>query len=164
MAANETVSREGLDLRFNPGDFSNVSILADISLHGGTPIEETGWLDGNAGGDYPGSLTGFLASNSDGNALGSLRMVTIQLDTDVGTPVDMVFLNGVSKVVGIIGANNPTADKTISVATFTDGLVTDTSGSESVAGAGAGGSALGITVETETAAATGCTVTLLVLN
>jgi hypothetical protein len=88
--------------------------------------------------------------------------VTIQLDTDVATPVDMVFLNGVSKVVGIIGANNPTADKTISVATFTEGLVTDTSGSESVASTG--GSALGITVETETAAATGCTVTLLVLN
>lgn len=162
MAANETVSREGLDLRFNPGDFSNVSILADVSLHGGTPIEETGWLDGNAGGDYPGSLTGFLASNSDGNALGSLRMVTIQLDTDVATPVDMVFLNGVSKVVGVIGANNPTADKTISVATFTEGLVTDTSGAEAVASAG--GSALGITVETETAASTGCTVTVLVLN
>ena len=162
MAANETVSREGLDLRFNPGDFSNVSILADVSLHGGTPIEETGWLDGNAGGDYPGSLTGFLASNSDGNALGSLRMVTIKLDTDAGTPVDMVFLNGVTKVVGVIGANNPTADKTISVATFTAGKVTDTSGSEAVASTG--GSALGITVETETAAATGCTVTVLVLN
>lgn len=162
MAANETVSREGLDLRFNPGDFSNVSILADVSLHGGTPIEETGWLDGNAGGDYPGSLTGFLASNSDGNALGSLRMVTIQLDTDSADPVDMVFLNGVSKVVGVIGANNPTADKTISVATFTEGKVNDTSGLESVASTG--GSALGITVETETAASAGCTVTVLVLN
>jgi len=163
MAANETVASEGLELRFNPGDFSNVSVVADLGLHAGTPISETGWLDGNSGGSYPGSLTGFTASNSDGNAVGSIRLITIKFDTDVATPVDMVFLSGVSKVLGVVGSNNPTADKTLNIATFTAGLVTDApSGSESVASTG--GSALGFTAETETAAATGCTVTLLVLN
>ena len=162
MAANETVASEGLELRFNPGDFSNVSVVADLGLHAGTPISETGWLDGNTGGSYPGSLTGFVASNSDGNAVGSIRLITIKFDTDAATPVDMVFLSGVSKILGVVGSNNPAADKTLNIATFTAGKVDDTSGSESVASTG--GSALGFTAETETAAATGCTVTLLVLN
>jgi hypothetical protein len=59
--ATETATNKGLTISFDDGDFSTgtVSVLLDLDLRTGTPVDETGWLDGNAGGDYPGSLTGF---------------------------------------------------------------------------------------------------------
>ena len=70
MVATTTTTAKGLSIKVADSDFTLVSILADIDMRQGTPVDETGWLDGNTGGSYPGSLTGFKASNSDGNAVG----------------------------------------------------------------------------------------------
>ena len=77
--AIETATNKGLTISFDDGDFSTgtVSVLLDLDLRTGTPVDETGWLDGNAGGSYPGTLAGFNAANTDGNAAGSMRMVQI---------------------------------------------------------------------------------------
>lgn len=68
-----------MTISFDDGDFTSgtVSVLLDLDMRTGTPVDETGWLNGNAGGSYPGTLTGFTAQNTDGNAVGSMRLVTI---------------------------------------------------------------------------------------
>ena len=76
MVATTTTTDKGLSIKVADSDFTLVSILADIDMRTGTPVDETAWLDGNSGGSYPGTLTGFNAKNVDGKANGSLRMVT----------------------------------------------------------------------------------------
>lgn len=153
--AKTTESENGLTISYETAEFSAIEILADISLHGGTPIDETGWLDGNAGGSYPGSLTGFLASNSDGNALGSLRMVTLSFTLATADAEVFVFTAGCSKIIGVVGTTLAVADKTLSVTT------TET-GDDASPPAKTGGSLSAVELHAEGAGAG--TITLLLLN
>ena len=119
--ATETATNKGLTISFDDADFSTgtVSVLLDLDLRTGTPVDETGWLDGNAGGAYPGSLTGFNAANSDGNAVGSMRLVQIAFTLADAAEQVLVLTAGASKIIGILGTTFAVADKTLS-ATFTN--------------------------------------------
>ena len=111
--ATETYTRKGLTISFETGDFSTgtVSVLLDLDMRTGTPVDETGWLDGNAGGSYPGTLAGFNAANTDGNAVGSMRMVTIQATLADAAEQTMVITAGASKIVAIKGYTFNVTDK-----------------------------------------------------
>mgnify|MGYP003112696681 CR=1 FL=1 len=153
--ADATEVHKGMTIAYETGDFTNgtVDVLLDIDFRTGTPVDETNWLDGNAGGDYPGSLTGFVANNSDGNAAGSMRLVTIAFTLADDAEQTMVFTAGVSKMLGVIGTTFAVADKTLS-ATFTN--------AGTAAYAKTGGALPGITLHGEAAGAG--TVTVLLLN
>ena len=154
--ATETVENKGLTISFDDGDFSTgtVSVLLDLDLRTGTPVDETGWLDGNAGGNYPGSLTGFLASNSDGNAAGSMRLVTIGFTLADAAEQVLVISGGASKIVGVIGSTFSVADKVLSADFTNTGLAP---------AAKTGGSDPAIVLHSETAGGAG-TVTVILLN
>ena len=100
-----TAENKGLTISYDDGDFTNgtVSVLLDLDMRTGTPVDETAWLNGNSGGSYPGSLTGFNASNADGNAAGSMRMVTIQATLADANEQVMTISAGASKIVAITG-------------------------------------------------------------
>ena len=117
----ETKTEKGLTISFDDADFSTgtVSVLLDLDMRTGTPVDETGWLSGNAGGSYPGSLTGFNAKNTDGNAVGSMRMVTIGFTLADAAEQVLVLTAGASKLIGVLGTSFAVADKTLS-ATFTN--------------------------------------------
>tara|TARA_R110001592_G_scaffold98253_3_gene280806 strand:+ start:4796 stop:5260 length:465 start_codon:yes stop_codon:yes gene_type:complete len=117
----ETKTQKGLTISFDDGDFSTgtVSVLLDLDLRTGTPVDETAWLDGNAGGSYPGSLTGFTAQNSDGKAAGSMRLVQIAFTLADAAEQVLVLTAGASKIIGVLGTTFAVADKTLS-ATFTN--------------------------------------------
>jgi len=119
--ATETVTSKGLTISFDDGDFSTgtVSILMDLDMRTGTPVDETGWLSGNSGGSYPGSLTGFNAANADGNAAGSLRMVTIQATLADANEQTMTISAGASKIISIVGYAFNVTDKDLQL-TFTN--------------------------------------------
>lgn len=119
--ATETVTSKGLTISFDDGDFSTgtVSILMDLDMRTGTPVDETGWLSGNSGGSYPGSLTGFNAANADGNAVGSLRMVTIQATLADANEQTMTISGGASKIISIVGYAFNVTDKDLQL-TFTN--------------------------------------------
>jgi hypothetical protein len=119
--ATETKTQKGLTISFDDGDFTTetVSVLLDLDLRTGTPVDETGWLNGNSGGSYPGSLTGFTANNSDGNAVGSMRLVTIGFTLADAAEQTMTISAGASKIIGILGQTFAVEDKTLS-ATFTN--------------------------------------------
>jgi len=90
----------------------------------GTPVDEIGWLNGNTGGSYPGSLTGFQASNSDGNAVGSLRMVTFTVNIVQATTVEpLLFSAGASKILGIVGLASATSAKDVTATMTNTGKV-----------------------------------------
>tara|TARA_R100000008_G_scaffold81750_1_gene65326 strand:- start:2252 stop:2695 length:444 start_codon:yes stop_codon:yes gene_type:complete len=128
MAAT-SIDSGNVKIAFDDGEFSSVSILADLSLHGGSQPGETGWLSGAgaAAGNYPGNLTPFQSTNTDSTNTsgGSLRMVTVQYDKDHASADTMTFsgLNGVplSEIVAIIGQVNGAANDH-DIATFS-GLV-----------------------------------------
>lgn len=153
--ATENKLHKGMTISFDDGDFTTntVSVLLDLDMRTGTPVDETGWLDGNSGGSYPGTLAGFNAANADGNAVGSMRMVTIAFTLADAAVQTMVFTAGVSKVISIIGQTCATADKTLS-ATF--------SNVGTAAFANSGGALPCVTLHGE--AATAGTVTLVLLN
>ena len=119
--ATETYTRKGLTIEFDDGDFSTgtVSVLLDLDMRTGTPVDETGWLSGNAGGSYPGSLTGFTAQNTDGNAVGSMRMVTIQATLADAAEQTLTISAGASKIVAILGYSFNVTDKDLQL-TFTN--------------------------------------------
>ena len=50
-----SIESGNIKIAFDDGEFSSVSILADLSLHGGAQPDETRWLDGAGGtsGKYP---------------------------------------------------------------------------------------------------------------
>ena len=114
--ATETYTRKGLTISFDDGDFTSgtVSVLLDLDMRTGTPVDETGWLDGNAGGSYPGTLAGFNAKNTDGNAVGSMRMVTIAFTLADAAEQVLVLTAGASKAIAILGTTFAVADKTLS--------------------------------------------------
>lgn len=111
----QTATNKGVTFKFDDGDITDVSVLLDLDMRTGTPVDETGWLDGNAGGSYPGSLTGFNAANTDGNAVGSMRLMTVKLDLEAAATEPMIITAGVSKIVAVLGTTMPLADKTLSV-------------------------------------------------
>jgi NAD(P)H-dependent FMN reductase len=123
MVATTTTTEKGLSIKVADSDFTLVDILADIDMRTGTPVDETGWLDGNAGGSYPGSLTGFTAQNTDGNALGSLRMVTFTANIVQATTVEpLLFSAGASKILGIVGIVSATSAKDVTATMTNTGL------------------------------------------
>jgi len=154
--ATETKTEKGLTISFDDADFSTgtVSVLLDLDMRTGTPIDETAWLDGNAGGSYPGSLTGFTAQNADGNAAGSMRMVTIGFTLADGNEQVLVLTAGASKIVGVLGTTFAVADKTLSASFTNTGLAP---------AAKTGGSDPSIVLHSETAGGAG-TVTVILLN
>jgi len=117
----ETKTQKGLTISFDDADFTTgtVSVLLDLDLRTGTPVDETDWLDGNAGGSYPGSLTGFTAQNTDGKAAGSMRLVQIAFTLADAAEQVLVLTAGASKIIGVLGTTFAVADKTLS-ATFTN--------------------------------------------
>jgi len=121
--ATETYTRKGLTISFDDGDFTTgtVSVLLDLDMRTGTPVDETAWLDGGAAaGSYPGALAGFQAKNANTtNAGGNLRMVTIKgtlADTDEQT---LTISAGASKIVSIIGYTYEGTDDALTL-TFTN--------------------------------------------
>ena len=119
--ATETYTRKGLEISFDDGDFSTgtVSVLLDLDMRTGTPVDETGWLSGNSGGSYPGTLTGFTAQNTDGNAVGSMRMVVIQATLADAAEQVLTISAGASKIVAILGYSFNVTDKDLQL-TFTN--------------------------------------------
>jgi len=119
--ATETATSKGLEISFDDGDFSTgtVSILLDLDMRTGTPVDETGWLNGNSGGSYPGTLAGFNANNADGSAVGSMRMVTIQATLADAAEQTMTISAGASKIVAILGYSYNVTDKDLQL-TFTN--------------------------------------------
>ena len=119
--ATETATSKGLEISFDDGDFGTgtVSILLDLDMRTGTPVDETGWLDGNSGGSYPGTLAGFNANNADGSAVGSMRMVTIQATLADANEQTMTISAGASKIVAILGYSFNVTDKDLQL-TFTN--------------------------------------------
>ena len=119
--ATEEYTRKNLTISFDDGDFSRgtVSVLLDLDMRTGTPVDETGWLDGNAGGSYPGTLTGFTAQNTDGNAVGSMRMVTIKATLADAAEQTLTISAGASKIVSIIGYTYEGTDDALTL-TFTN--------------------------------------------
>ena len=117
----ETKTQKGLTISFDDADFTTgtVSVLLDLDLRTGTPVDETDWLDGNAGGSYPGTLTGFNAQNTDGKAAGSMRLVQIAFTLADAAEQVLVLTAGASKIIGVLGTTFAVADKTLS-ATFTN--------------------------------------------
>jgi hypothetical protein len=154
--AKTTESEKGLTISYETGEFSSVEILVDLDMRTGTPVEETGWLDGNSGGTYPGGgLATFTASNADGSAVGSLRLVTIQFTLATTDAEVFVFTAGCSKILGVVGSSFEVADKTLSIA-FTN------TGDDAAPPAKTGGSLGAIEAHAE-GAGTG-TITVLLLN
>jgi|TARA_R100001463_G_scaffold135369_1_gene198605 hypothetical protein len=124
MVATTTITEKGLSIKVADSDFTLVDILADIDMRTGTPVDETGWLNGNSGGSYPGTLAGFNAKNADGNAVGSLRMVTFTCNVVQAATVEpLLFSAGASKILGIVGYASATAAKDITVTMTNTGLV-----------------------------------------
>ena len=124
MVATTTKTEKGLSIKVADSDFTLVDILADIDMRQGTPVDETGWLNGNSGGSYPGTLTGFNASNSDGSAVGGLRMVTFTVNVVQAATVEpLLFSAGASKILGIVGYASATAAKDITITMTNTGLV-----------------------------------------
>jgi hypothetical protein len=137
--ASDTVYNKGISITFEDTDISDVSVLLDLDMRTGSPVDETRWLDGanGASGDYPGKLDGFLATNDDSTnrAGGSMRMLTIKFDIDDATATPTLTLASgasgtgddlddgtpISKIVAILGHTVGTEAKTYSV-TFS-GLV-----------------------------------------
>lgn len=137
--AVETIYNKGISVAYEATDISDVSVLLDLDMRTGSPVDETRWLDGanGASGDYPGKLDGFLATNDDSTnrAGGSMRMLTIKFDIDDATATPTLTLASgasgtgddlddgtpISKIVAILGHTVGTEAKTYSV-TFS-GLV-----------------------------------------
>ena len=131
--ASDTVYNKGISITFEDTDISDVSVLLDLDMRTGSPVDETRWLDGanGASGDYPGKLDGFLATNDDSTnrAGGSMRMLTIKFDIDDATATPTLTLASgasgtgddlddgtpISKIVAILGHTVGTEAKTYSV-------------------------------------------------
>lgn len=119
----ETKTQKGLTISFDDGDFDTgtVSVLLDLDMRTGTPVDETAWLDGGAAaGSYPGALDGFKAKNTNTtNANGSMRLVQIAFTLADAAEQVLVLTAGASKIIGVLGTTFAVADKTLS-ATFTN--------------------------------------------
>lgn len=102
MAAITLTKKEG-----DAGVYSN---LFELDLYAGSLNSETGWLNGNAGGSYPGTLAGFNAANTDGNAAPGLKLACFQVTTVMATGDIAIIGGGASKIHAVIcGANSGAA-------------------------------------------------------
>ena len=157
---NIVKTQKGLGIKYDDGDFTanTVSVLLDLDLRTGTPVDETGWLDGNAGGAYPGTLAGFNAANTDGNAVGSMRLVTIAFTLADHAEQTMILTGGASKIIGVLGSTFAVADKVLSVSFTNTGKDNGASPPQKDTGA-----LPAIVAHSETAGGAG-TVTLVLLN
>ncbi len=155
--AIETAENKGLTISFDDGDFSTgtVSVLMDIDMRQGTPVDETAWLKGQSTDAYPGNLSGFQASNTGGEANGGLRLVTIAFTLADAAEQVLVLTTGASKILGVVGTTFAVADKVLS-ADFTN------TGKASTA-AKTGGTDPAIVLHSETAGGAG-TVTVMLLG
>lgn len=129
----QKIYNKGISVAYEDTDISDVSVLLDLDMRTGSPVDETRWLDGanGASGDYPGKLDGFLATNNDATnrAGGSMRMLTIKFDIDDATATPTLTLASgasgtgddlddgtpISKIVAILGHTVGTEAKTYSV-------------------------------------------------
>ena len=118
-----TYTNKGLTFVYDDGDITELSVVADIDMRTGTPVDKTAWLDGGAAaGSYPGALDGFQAKNSNTtNAQAGVRLVTIKYNLEAAAVEAFTMSGNISEIVTIVGNAFPTADKTFSV-TFS-GLV-----------------------------------------
>tara|TARA_R100001463_G_scaffold76199_3_gene130210 strand:+ start:16355 stop:16843 length:489 start_codon:yes stop_codon:yes gene_type:complete len=161
MVATTTTTEKGLSIKVADSDFTLVDILADIDMRQGTPVDETGWLNGNSGGSYPGSLTGFTASNADGGAVGGLRMVTFTVNIVQATTVEpLLFSAGASKILGIVGLASATSAKDVTATMTNTGKV---GADATVAPLATGGDLPCLILESESANQV-CQVTVLLLG
>jgi len=74
----------------------------ELDLYAGTEGEDTNWLDGNAGGSYPGTLTGFLASNTDGNAVGGAKLVMGKFTVVLADGETLTVGGDASRILGVV--------------------------------------------------------------
>jgi len=161
MVATTTTTEKGLSIKVADSDFTLVDILADIDMRQGTPVKETGWLDGNSGGSYPGSVTGFNASNADGNAVGGLRMVTFTVNiVQAATVEPLLFSAGASKILGIVGLASATSAKDVTATMTNTGKV---GANDDTAPLATGGALPCLILESESANQV-CQVTVLLLG
>jgi len=70
-------------ITYTTSSSAGIDVLLDMPLQGGVDQDKTEWLNGNAGGSYPGSLTGFNASNTDGSTVHNPRLLVVHLSTMV---------------------------------------------------------------------------------
>ena len=118
-----TYTNKGLTFAYDDGDITDLSVVLDLDMRTGTPVDKTAWLDGGAAADsYPGSIDGFVAKNTNTtDANGSLRLITVKYDLEAAATEAFTMSGNISEIVTIVGNAFPTADKTFSV-TFS-GLV-----------------------------------------
>jgi len=113
------------------GDAGVYSNLFELDLYAGSLNSETGWLDGNSGGSYPGTLAGFSAANTDGNAAPGLKLACFQVTTVMATGDIATIGGGASKIHAVIcGSNGGLAGvgAIISTETTADDSLTFTAG------------------------------------
>lgn len=111
-------------ITYTPGSGDPVEFTADLTLdlYAGTPGDNTDWLDGNAGGSYPGSLTGFLASNSDGNAVGGAKLVCGQFTTALVNDETVTLTGDATRVLAVIVGDNSTESAAVTLKNITNGV------------------------------------------
>ena len=93
-----------------------------LDLYAGTEGSDTNWLDGNAGGSYPGSLTGFVASNSDGNAVGGAKLVCGQFTTKLVNDETITLSGDATRVLAVIVGDNSTESAAVTLKNITNGV------------------------------------------
>lgn len=97
----------------------------ELDLYAGTPVDSTTWLNGNAGGSYPGSLTGFVASNADGNAVKGMKLLVGRLTGTLANGNTLTVSGGATTILAaVVGGGTSTNGGTSvtfngAVATFT---------------------------------------------
>ena len=77
------VTKTHRGITYTTSSSAGIDVLLDMPLQGGVDQDKTEWLNGNAGGSYPGSLTGFNASNTDGSTVHNPRLLVVHLSTMV---------------------------------------------------------------------------------
>tara|TARA_R110000737_G_scaffold300672_1_gene307567 strand:+ start:66 stop:566 length:501 start_codon:yes stop_codon:yes gene_type:complete len=119
-----TGTNNNITIKTLDSTITEASILIDVDMRTGTPVSETGWLDGGAAaGSYPGALDGFKAKNTNvTNAAGSLRLITLQCNLEGAAVSVIVFPKGLNKIVSILGTQMPLADKTLSARFLNTGI------------------------------------------
>tara|TARA_R110001583_G_scaffold63667_2_gene186093 strand:+ start:2770 stop:3198 length:429 start_codon:yes stop_codon:yes gene_type:complete len=120
-----TYTNKGLTFAYDDGDITDLSVVLDLDMRTGTPVDKTAWLDGGAAADsYPGSIDGFVAKNTNTtDANGSLRLITVKYNLEAAATEAFTMSGAISEIVTIVGNAYPTADKTFSV-TFSGLVVT----------------------------------------
>ena len=150
-----TASNNGLTIKYETGEVSALSIDLDLDMRTGTPVDSQEWLKG-FGTQYPGGgLDEFGASNSEGAAEGSLRLVVLSFTLATATEEVIIFTEGVSKIVGLLGHTSGVDDKAMVFTHTATGL-------DASPPAKTGGALPALTLHAEVAGSG--TVSLLVLN